>query len=180
MKNYVGCALGLVVLILLSGCSDSTDIAKAPQASNTEQISDRYLLAAEPNGIVNVIAARESSKDNEEVVVVGRIGGGLKPFVESMAAFQIVDNSIKACSDDTQEGEDCGCPTPWDYCCETEKLPDSMAFVRFNDDQGNVHKLDAQSLFPVNELSTVVVKGVAKRDGAGNLTIFADGIYVRN
>jgi hypothetical protein len=96
-----------------------------------------------------------------------------------MAAFQIVDNSIKACSDDTPEGEDCGCATPWDYCCETEKLPNAMAFIRFNDNQGNVHMLGAKSLFPVNELSTVVVKGIAKRDDAGNLTILADGIYIR-
>ena len=103
-----------------------------------------------------------------------------KKFVDSMAAFQIVDNSIKACSDDTPEGEECDCATPWDYCCEIDKLPHAMAFIRFNDNQGNVHMFNAKSLFPVNELSTVVVKGIAKRDDAGNLTILADGIYVRN
>jgi hypothetical protein len=29
------------------------------------------------------------------------------------------------------------------------------------------------------ELSTVVVKGKAKRDDAGNLTVLASGVYVR-
>ena len=179
MKEYVGFMLVMIVSSLLPGCSGSTDPAQAPDVSIAKEISNRYLLAAEPGSVLDVIAARESSKNNEEVVVVGRIGGGLKPFVDSMAAFQIVDNSIKACSDDTPEGEDCGCPTPWDYCCETDKLPNAMAFIRFNDSQGNVHMLGAKSLFPVNELSTVVVKGIAKRDDAGNLTILADGIYVR-
>ena len=55
-----------------------------------------------------------------------------------------------------------------------------MAFIRFEDEQGQVHVVDAKTLFPVKELETVVVKGVAKRDDAGNLTIVADGIYVRN
>lgn len=179
MNKYISFMLVLMISSLLSGCSGSTEQAQAPDVSIAKQISDRYLLAVEPRSILGVIAARESSKNNEEVVVVGRIGGSLKPFVDSMAAFQIVDNSIKACSDDTPEGEDCGCATPWDYCCETEKLPNAMAFIRFNDNQGNVHMLGAKSLFPVNELSTVVVKGIAKRDDAGNLTILADGIYIR-
>jgi hypothetical protein len=180
MKNDVGVIFVLVVSILFSGCSGSAEPEEASDASLAKQISDRYLLAVEPERVLDVIAARESSVNNEEVVVVGRIGGGLKPFVDSMAAFQIVDNSLKACSDDTPVGEECGCDTPWDYCCEIDKLPNAMAFIRFNDNQGNVHMFGAKSLFPVNELSTVVVKGIATRDDAGNLTILADGIYVRN
>ena len=177
MNKYGGLILILMVsvLVLLAGCSDSTGGVEAPGLSITEQISKRYLLKAEPEEVLDVIAARESSKNNDEVVVIGRIGGDLKPFVDSMAAFQIVDNSLVACS----ENEPCSCPTPWDYCCETDKLPGAMAFVRFNDEQGNVQMVSAKSLFSVKELSTVVVKGVAKRDDAGNLTIFADGIYVR-
>jgi hypothetical protein len=39
-------------------------------------------------------------------------------WIEGRAAFSLVDQSLKACSD--VEGDDC--PVPWDYCCETEKL----------------------------------------------------------
>lgn len=180
MKNYVSLILVLMASVFLAGCSDSTGTAESPGVSIADQIADRYLLAAEPEGVLDVIAARETVENDDEVVVVGRIGGGLKPFVDTMAAFQIVDNSIIACSDEKGEGEACSCPTPWDYCCHTDKLPNAMAFIRFEDEQGQVHVVDAKTLFPVKELETVVVKGVAKRDDAGNLTIVADGIYVRN
>ncbi len=40
-------------------------------------------------------------------------------------------------------------------------------------------RADARELLKVKELSTVVVKGKAKRDDAGNLTILASGVYVK-
>lgn len=39
---------------------------------------------------------------------------------------------------------------------------------------------DARELLKVKELSTVVVKGKAQRDDAGNLTILASGVYVKS
>lgn len=40
-------------------------------------------------------------------------------------------------------------------------------------------KADARELLKVKELSTVVVKGKAQRDDAGNLTVIASGVYVK-
>ncbi len=40
-------------------------------------------------------------------------------------------------------------------------------------------KADARELLKVTELATVVVKGKAQRDDAGNLTILASGVYVK-
>jgi len=40
-------------------------------------------------------------------------------------------------------------------------------------------KADARELLNVKEMSTVVVKGKAQRDEAGNLTILASGVYVK-
>jgi hypothetical protein len=42
-----------------------------------------------------------------------------------------------------------------------------------------VVKADARSLFDLKELSTVVIKGTAKRDEAGNLTVLASGLFVK-
>ena len=39
-------------------------------------------------------------------------------------------------------------------------------------------KKDARELLKVKELSTVVIKGKAKRDADGNLTVLANGVYV--
>ena len=178
MKKVIYLILVSFSAVLALGCSDSS--VTTPPVSHSNVDATPYLLASEPDGGLDVIAARESAKDEESIVIVGRIGGGLNPWVESRAAFQIVDPSLIACSDETPDGEDCSCKTPWDYCCESDKLPNAMALVRFEDKQGKVVMADARSLFGLKELQTVVVKGIAKRDDVGNLTIIADGIFLRN
>ena len=40
-------------------------------------------------------------------------------------------------------------------------------------------KADARELFDVKELMTVVVRGKALRDDAGNLTVLATAIFVK-
>jgi hypothetical protein len=52
--------------------------------------------------------------------------------------------------------------------------------VKVVDENGSLVKADARELLHVKELSTVVVKGKALRDDAGNLTILASGVYVKS
>ncbi len=165
----------MVLLGLVIGCEEQS------ASLDTSAVYDgtKFLLSTEPGGGQDVIAVRETAQDADQVVVVGRIGGGLNPWVDGRAAFQIVDPSILACSDAKADGEPCSCQTPWDYCCETDKLPDAMALVQFVEADGSVVKHDARQIFKLAELQTVVVQGKAKRDDAGNLTIMADGMFVR-
>jgi hypothetical protein len=51
--------------------------------------------------------------------------------------------------------------------------------VKVVGDGGELVKEDAKRLLGVNELDTVVVRGKASRDDAGNLTVLATGIHVR-
>ena len=136
----------------------------------------KYLLTEEPAEVATVIEARENSADGEDIVLVGRIGGSVNPWIEGRAAFSIVDPTLKACSD--IPGDEC--KKPWDYCCETHKLPTSTALVKFVDDDGRPLKADARELLSLKELQTVVVRGKAKRDDAGNLTVLASGLFVRD
>ena len=166
----------LSVVVLSTGCSPS---AAPPSGSGTATVvsgslRELYLLTAEPDRARDVIAVRESAEHGEEVVILGRIGGSTSPWVEGVAAFSIVDPSLTPCSD--MPGD--GCPTPWDYCCEAD-LSKSKVLVKVIDDRGNVVRADARDLLQVQELITVVVKGKAHRDDAGNLTVLATGIFVR-
>jgi hypothetical protein len=52
--------------------------------------------------------------------------------------------------------------------------------VKVVGDDGRPVPTDARQLLGIKELQTVVVHGRAKRDDAGNLTVLADGVYVRN
>ena len=76
-------------LASLLGCQGN-DVTKPPTVDGSA-----YLLKTEPDGGQNVIAARKTSKDRGDVVVVGRIGGSESPFVSGLAAFEIVDPSLK-------------------------------------------------------------------------------------
>ena len=60
-----------------------------------------------------------------------------------------------------------------------KELAGFTALVKFLDDEGRPVAADARKLFGVSEQDMVVVRGRAQRDDGGNLTILADGIYVR-
>ena len=105
--------------------------------------------------------------------MVGLIGGSSKPFVDGLAAFTIVDPKVPYCANDE------GCPTPWDYCCQTEAVKDNIATIKVVDEAGKPVAGDVKAMLNVKELSTVVVQGKAKRDDLGNLTVAASNVFVR-
>lgn len=161
------------ILVTFAGCGDHTTAPPTGKAS-TSADGGKYLLAAKPAGAKGVIDARKAAKDNDEVVVVGRIGGSTDPWIKGKPAFSLVDSSLKACSD--VEGDPC--QTPWDYCCVTDQLPKAMVLVKVVDADDKMPAGDARELLKVKELQTVTVKGKAKRDDAGNIMILAKGIFV--
>ncbi len=174
MKRLVSHLMAITLFATaFAGC---TQDQTAPEVSSATSAGSKFLLSAEPQGAEDVIKVRENAGDEEDVVIVGRIGGSENPWIEGRAAFSIVDPSLKACSDIPGDG----CPKPWDYCCETDKLPTATALVKFVDEQGNLIEGDARELLNVKELQTVVIRGKAIRDDAGNLTILANGLFVRN
>ena len=176
MKTTLSLALLTAISLLSIGCSSSHDTSKTARHDGPPSPEmAKYLLATEPEGAQQVIAVRESAKDDQEVTIVGRIGGSANPWVDGRVAFSIVDPSLKACSDIPGDA----CEKPWDYCCETDKLPGATALVKVVDENGDVLKADARESLKLDELQTVVVHGKAKRDAEGNLTVLADSLYVR-
>jgi hypothetical protein len=121
-----------------------------------------------------VIDVRKDARDGDEVLVVGKVGGEKRPFVKDRAAFTLVDLSLKSC--DEIPGDNC--KTPWDYCC-APGLAEARLLVKFVDDQGRTLPTDARQLVGIKELQTVVVRGKARRDDSGNLTVVATGLHVR-
>jgi hypothetical protein len=158
--SFVGC-----------GTSPSPSTGAAPSAEGAA-----YRLATEPTGARGVREVRADAKDQDEIAVVGRIGGDANPWIEGQAAFLVVDTSLKPCN----EQDDDACPTPWDYCCDADTLAESKAMVKIVDESGKPLAIDARKLLGLKELQTVVVHGRANRDESGNLTVLADGVFVRN
>ena len=167
--TLAGGALTLLAAVAACSHSETQPAGDDPSPAGGSQ----YVLADEPAGAQDVIQVRAAAKDQDEVTVVGRIGGSVDPWVKGMAAFTIVDPSKRACSD--IPGDEC--ETPWDYCCET--LTGATALVKFVDEDGRVVKTDARELLKLKELQTVVVRGKAQRGAEGNLVILATGLHVR-
>jgi len=160
----VGCAV-----LSLCGCNrEDASLTGLQNAPNSV-----YLATSEPADAMDVGDARGSVKDQQEVVLAGRIGGSAKPFVDGVAAFTIVDAKVPPCADAE------GCPTPWDYCCTQDRVKTNIAMVKVVDDAGKPVAQDARQLLGVKELNMVVVKGTARRDAEGNLAILAGQVYVK-
>ncbi|NQT12404.1 MAG: hypothetical protein HQ582_06640 [Planctomycetes bacterium] len=161
--------------VLLAGCGRSESALQPVSPSTpTGSAGSQFLLAAEPAEARSVREVREDADDGQPVVVVGRIGGDVSPWVDGLAAFSIVDASLAPCNE--IEGDNC--PTPWDYCCEAD-LAKARTAVRVVDEEGKIVPTSAKDLLNIKELQTVVVEGTAKRDEAGNVIVLATGVYVR-
>ena len=109
--------------------------------SQPKSVDKTFLLEKAPQRAAEVAATRKDAKDQQEVVVVGRVGGRKSPWVKNAAAFSIVDRSMKACNE--RPGDTC--PTPWDFCCEAD-LPKSTVLVLIQDADGKLIKKDAREL----------------------------------
>jgi hypothetical protein len=177
MKKAVIVSIAFALGLLAAGCSPRNDSAVG---SGVQSVSEadraKYVLASEPAGAKGVISLRKEVKDGDEVVVLGRVGGSASPLVKGRAAFTVVDASLTPCNE--KAGDEC--QTPWDYCCDPpEEIAKASAMIKFVDEQGKTLPHDASDLLGIKPLQTVVVRGKAKRDESGNLTVLASGLFVR-
>lgn len=160
-------------LLVVTGCA-GPDSGTPGSAGTSEPTGKQYLAATEPAGAIPVGQARTETVDGNVAALVGYIGGSAEPFVNGLAAFTIVDPGIEACP------ADCGCPTPWDYCCTLDQLPGNIATVKVVDPRGQPLAEDARPLLGVREMALVVVEGTVQLDDQGNLSILARKVFVRN
>ncbi len=176
----IAASLVLVVLVSLSGCSDSHPAAKPNTQAGTavSTLPDSFKLSAEPSGAVVASQVRATAKTGDNVVIVGRVGrySVVDPFADGFASFTIVDQKMKPCGEDGMDG----CKTPWDYCCaDADEMKASTVNIEFRDAKGKPHSTSARGFHGIVPLATVVVTGKAEKDEAGNLIIAATGVFVR-
>ena len=165
-SNFAKLSAVLTVSFCLLGCNGS-DRTETPSASSL------YVATTEPTGAIPVGNARQTAKTNEQITLVGHIGGSDKPFVDGVAAFTIVDPKVAYCA--AAEG----CPTPWDYCCQQNEVKENIATIKVVDANGKLVSQDAKKLLGVKELSLVVAEGTTQRDEEGNLVLLATKVFLK-
>ena len=159
--------LVLCLVLTLTGCGDSgpaTSIsapAAAPSLALTKDLDEA----------VSVIEARLEDPGTK-VAVVGRVQG----IVQGLAAFRVVDDDYKWCG---RGDEDCGCLTPWDYCCAGPDVHTrAMLPIELRDTQGNPIEVDRRAL-GLRELDLIAVEGVIEKTASGGLVLVSRGGYFR-
>ncbi len=167
--SYAKCLHGtcLAVLLLVFGCGKDEGAESGQPSSDGAQ----FLLAEEPAGAVNVIAARNQIQKEDaetELVIVGQIS---EPWSKTHAIFTIADPSLATHKHD--DGEEC----PF---CAKSKLKSGVAIVKIVAANDEVVKTDARKLLGLSESQVVVARGRAKYDDLGNLVVRATGIFVRD
>lgn len=131
---------------------------------------DAVWASSAPADAQPVLAVKAAAQTGDEVVVIGRV----KDFNSSLAAFTLIDSSLKSC----KETKDDMCKTPWDYCCvEPNIVSGATISIEVHDDAGRPHKQPMKGFHGLDHLQTIRVKGIATRDDAGNLRIAASAIH---
>ena len=177
MKSSLYLAAMASALCLNVGCGTSASSSPGSGASATSAVAingDKYLLAEEPDDAVGVIEARETASNGDPLVVVGRISGSDKPWVEGRAAFMLLDASMAVVAEGTEsaEGEVC-----MGDCCANERA-ECTTLVKVVDN-GTLVAADSRQLLGLKENDFVVVRGKASKDESGNFAVLADGVFVR-
>jgi hypothetical protein len=172
----------VVAASIVVGCDKGTDDGRskgdgAQVSAGADALPAGLVLSQAPAGARDVAAVRAEAKVGDPVVLRGRVGGSLSPFVEGRASFQLVDASLKACGEGTAMDN---CKTPWDYCCDDPKdVAAHSASIQVSGPDGRPLRAGLNGFAGMKPLSTVTVKGVvAKAASSGALVVNADGIYV--
>lgn len=161
----------LLCLVVNMGCGKQG--AEKEVKAHMEPTGKQFLMMDEPANAIPVGTAKSDVKDGDSIALLGHIGGSTDPFVSGLAAFTIVDPKVAYCP------PECGCPTPWDYCCAGNEVKDSIATIKIVNADGELVDEDAKPLLGVKELSLVVVQGTAQRDEQGNLSVLAEKVFVK-
>ena len=99
------------------------------------------------------------------------MGGGIKPWIDGRAAFLLVDTRVEGCGDGDKCDENCpGC---------SKEMHEASTLVKILGQDGKVVPIDTRQLLGVTEKQTLVVRGKAQRDASGNVTIAAQGVFIR-
>ena len=133
-----------------------------------------FFVKTSPGNPVPVQQLKAEAQPGDEAIVRVVVGGDKNVFVEDRAIVKVVDASVE----NPCLAKDDDCPTPWDYCCSREELPPHRATIKVTDDQDQTLRLCLKGQGEIEELKTLVVKGVvAAGSDDKNLIIAAHCIF---
>ena len=165
------CVCVSLALLTIIGCDGGDNAVPVVQAS----LPIGFFLTASPGDPVAVQQLKTEAKPGDEAIVRVVVGGEKKVFVEDRAVVKVIDASVE--NPCLAPGD--ACRTPWDYCCTpADELQAHRATIKVTDEQDKTLKLCLKGQGEIEELKTLVVKGVvAAGSDNRNLIINAQCIF---
>jgi hypothetical protein len=180
MRSHLLWGSVLVLGLVMTACERKASSKERvrEEAASVERITlppDLFVDQA-PAGARGVGALRADASANGRVVLQGRIGGRVEPFVDGAAVFLLADKSMKACNELPGDG----CPTPWDYCCEPrDSLAAKTATVQVVDADGKPLRVGLEGRNGLKPAAELTIAGEVAQRESGSLVINARKIYVK-
>jgi hypothetical protein len=160
----------LALLLAACGAEPADTSASAPGAPGATPVTASFLLPADVPDAVPVLDAMKG-EEGKEVAIVGKVQ---KISNKGRAGFFLTDESVKDC---LRSSNNCGCKTPWDYCCHEKEMQRSTMLVELRGADGLPAKVQD---IGIRELDLVAVRGtLAKGPGDRLMLVAKDGWYRR-
>jgi hypothetical protein len=173
----------LIPALLLAACGGGKPEAASPAPGSSATTAPtshplaHLLVTTRPAGAQAITAIKASAKPGDTVVVRGRVGGRVDPFIAGKAALILADDEAIAACD---KNPDDHCTTPWDYCCEgKEAIAKATCLVTATGADGAVLPHGLAGLGGLAAGNHIEVTATVGADStADNLVLVATGIHV--
>ena len=179
MRHSLSFCLALAFALGLAACTAETSTGEAgsTNAGATADWPESLFVADAIDGAVDVGDAKASAKEGDVVVLRGKVGGTMEPFVDGLAVMTVAGHTgITSC--DQRPGDNC--PTPWDFCCDDPKdILANTVTVQVVGEDGRPLTASLEGAHGLAPLTFVVVRGtVGPRPTDGVFVLNADAIHV--
>lgn len=178
-KLLIG-ALACFTALAISSCSE-----KSGDAANNDVKTDaqstafsKVILAEEPKEASSISDIRKNAKPGDKVTFKGNAIGAMNIFMADRAVM-ILGDPEKMTSCNLRPDDEC--KTPWDVCCDDEKvIKANIITLRYLDESGEILKEGFKNVEGIKELSSLVVSGtVADETTDDNMIVNVSGVYVK-
>ncbi|MEC8253389.1 MAG: hypothetical protein VX044_09260 [Planctomycetota bacterium] len=163
MNNTTSLVALSLLLSLLAACG-----GEAGPLLKSDAAGAAFALAADPGEARSVADVKAAGPGPEVVVAQGRVQDLTKGF----AILKLMGTALHYCGEVNAKG----CPTPWDYCCDTpEDRRAHELLVEFRGPDGA--PVETVGLPDMRLLDLIKVRGKLTKNEFGSLVFDADGFW---
>lgn len=138
------------------------------QASPGLKSDAAFALAADPGDAQSIADAKAAGPGSKLVVARGRV----RDLTKGFAVLKLLETALHSCGEVTAKG----CPTPWNYCCDTPE--DRRAHELLVECRGpDIKPVETAGLPDTRPLDLIKARGTLTKNEFDSFVFVADGSW---